>query len=262
MKTSGKIRNVFAYLFAGIGLLGVILLMAFNSTKQLETNCGSVDITLDNNQDVFFLETTDIESIINKNLPKETYDGEIRTVNLSEVESAIEQNPFVAKADMFIDMQGNMHVQVSQKQPIARIINKNGVNYYIEKTGKKFPVNNKFTSRVIVINGQIDEDLKNPEILTTPTLQQAFSLVNYIQQHELWNAQIEQIYVNEQGEFELIPKLGDHTILFGGIDNMEEKFDKLELFYKEGLNFVGWDKYKTINLMYDQQVVCTKKETL
>jgi cell division protein FtsQ len=64
--------------------------------------------------------------------------------------------------------------------------------------------------------------------------------------------------VNKNTEFELVPKVGRHIIVFGDIDNMEKKFDKLIVFYKEGLNKTGWDKYKIINLKYENQVVCSK----
>ncbi|HET8962944.1 MAG TPA: hypothetical protein VFM99_03555 [Chitinophagales bacterium] len=262
MKKRQSASKILGYTFALVGVVAILFLMAFNSERQLKSACGNIDISFSSSQELFFLETSDIEEILHNTIDTSFTDQSIKYVDLSEMEFAIEQNPFVAKADLFIDMQGNLHVAITQKQPIARIINKNGVNYYIDKEGKKFPVSNKFTSRVIVINGNINEDLKNPELLTTPEMQNAFSLVNFIHKNDLWNAQIEQIYVNTLGEFELVPKLGDHIIQFGSADNMKNKFDKLEVFYKKGLSYVGWEKYSTINLMYDSLVVCTKKQSL
>jgi len=64
--------------------------------------------------------------------------------------------------------------------------------------------------------------------------------------------------VNGAGEIELISRVGNQPVLFGDINDMEEKFDKLLLFYKEGLSKTGWNQYKTINLTYKDQVVCTK----
>jgi len=70
---------------------------------------------------------------------------------------------------------------------------------------------------------------------------------------------IEQLYINKKSEFELIPKIGNHTILFGDIKEMKDKFEKLIAFYKQGISKSGWNKYKTINLKFKNQVVCTKK---
>ena len=85
-----------------------------------------------------------------------------------------------------------------------------------------------------------------------------YSLAKFINKNKFLNTQIEQIYINKENGIELIPKVGKHLILFGDIDNMEEKFENLIAFYKKGLSKVGWDKYKKINLKYKNQVVCTK----
>jgi len=57
--------------------------------------------------------------------------------------------------------------------------------------------------------------------------------------------------------------LGDHIILIDNpLDNLELKLENLRLFYTEGLNNVGWDRYDIINISYDNQVVCTKKDSI
>jgi cell division protein FtsQ len=58
----------------------------------------------------------------------------------------------------------------------------------------------------------------------------------------------------------LVPRIGNHLIELGRADNLDGKLDKLKRFYKEGLNKVGWNKYKTLNIEFDKQVICTKKE--
>ena len=84
------------------------------------------------------------------------------------------------------------------------------------------------------------------------------ALIRFIQNDDFLNAWIDQIYVNRQSEFELVPRNGAHTIEFGKAENMEVKFNKLMKFYKFGLAHVGWGSYKRINLKYKNQVVCSK----
>ena len=76
---------------------------------------------------------------------------------------------------------------------------------------------------------------------------------------ELWSAEIQQFFVNEEGDIEFIPRVGNHTVVLGNDQFLDEKFNKLIHFYKEGLNKKGWDNYKVINLKYKNQVVCIKK---
>ncbi|MCC7233328.1 MAG: cell division protein FtsQ, partial [Bacteroidia bacterium] len=90
-------------------------------------------------------------------------------------------------------------------------------------------------------------------------LERVFRVADFLQNHPFWEAQIEQIYVNEKGELELIPRVGSHSVLIGEGKDLEKKFENLFLFYKEGLNKTGWNQYSIINLKYENQVVCTKK---
>ena len=72
--------------------------------------------------------------------------------------------------------------------------------------------------------------------------------------------QVEQIHVTPKQEIVLVPRIGNHIIEIGKADNLEKKLAKLEEFYKEGLNKVGWNKYNKINIEFDKQVICTKKD--
>jgi len=57
----------------------------------------------------------------------------------------------------------------------------------------------------------------------------------------------------------LVPVVGDNTIIFGEFDAMEEKFEKLTTYYREGAGKAGWIPYSTIDLRYQNQVICSKK---
>jgi cell division protein FtsQ len=86
-----------------------------------------------------------------------------------------------------------------------------------------------------------------------------FTLAKFIENDNFFNSFIEQIFINENSEIELIPKIGKFTILLGNIDDLEEKFDNLKAFIQIGLSREGWNKYETINIKYKNQVVCKKK---
>ena len=53
--------------------------------------------------------------------------------------------------------------------------------------------------------------------------------------------------------------MGSHKIILGSAHDLEKKFEKLKVFYRKGLEKVGWDRYQTINLKFENQVVCTKR---
>ena len=84
--------------------------------------------------------------------------------------------------------------------------------------------------------------------------------VTYISKYEFWSAEIQQVDGAQDGNIKIVPTFGDHIIEFGNIENYDRKLKKLKTFYVNGLNKIGWGDYKTVNVEYDKQVVCTKEE--
>jgi cell division protein FtsQ len=90
------------------------------------------------------------------------------------------------------------------------------------------------------------------------TIYDVFRLAEFITEDDFWNAQFEQIYVTNNYEFELIPRVGSHIIELGKVENLDEKFENLKILYNRGFNNLGWNQYEKISLKYKNQVVCTK----
>lgn len=88
------------------------------------------------------------------------------------------------------------------------------------------------------------------------------NFVVLVEKDDFWRSEIVQIVVAKgpggAPEIELVPRTGSHTVIFGGPDGAEEKLAKLLTFYRRGLRNIGWEAYRTINVKYKEQVVCTK----
>ena len=74
-----------------------------------------------------------------------------------------------------------------------------------------------------------------------------------------WSAQIDQIYVDNNDDIDLIPRVGNQQIHLGSTEDYEAKFRNLEAFYDKVLPEVGWNKYSVINLEYKDQIVCKRR---
>ncbi len=184
----------------------------------------------------------------------------IAELEVGRLEQMIEKDPFVADADVFVDAEGRVQIEIVQREPAMRIISNNGQNYYLDNNGAKMPLSEHFSARVLVATGNIppySDDFMDPE--KENTLKELFALHTDLLEDEFMNALIEQIYVSNRGEYILIPKLGDQKIILGTYDNIADKFKRLKVFYKEGMPYEGWQKYSEINLKYKGQVVCRKR---
>lgn len=88
------------------------------------------------------------------------------------------------------------------------------------------------------------------------------TFVERIEEDAFWRSEVVQIIAQTAPsgalEVSLIPRSGRHTILFGRLEQVDEKFDKLLRFYRKGLSSIGWESYRTIDIRYEGQVVCKK----
>lgn len=259
MSWKKKVVRIFGLITLLACVTGLVLLTSFNAKKQDDVVCKNVDISVDQESGMFFLDNEDVKSILLHQFGDSVKGDQLKKIDVGRIEKVLENDPYVHDAETWLDANGELHIKIVQKQPIARVINKYGVNYYINENANKIPISSKFTTRVPVVTGNIQEGTYNSNMIETPVLKNVLTITRFIHNNTFWNAQIEQVSVADNGTFVLIPKLGDHKIEFGGIDNMEEKFHKLEIFYAEGLSYTGWEKYETIKLDYKGQIVCEKK---
>jgi cell division protein FtsQ len=248
---------------------GFLASVGFSEHKRNEMLCKEIVIHIDDSLGNSFVQRADIEQLISDKFGKLT-GKQILSINISLLEKIIDGNPFVLKAEVFSTVDGKLVVEVKQRTPIVRVINTFNESFYIDDNGVLMPLSEKFSAHVPVANGNIfnretEQKIRRVterEISDTsfsPTLlEKIFMVCDYVRRHDFWNAQIEQVYVNAEGEMELIPRVGNQTILFGDEKEMDGKFNKLYTFYKEGLSKTGWNQYKTINVTFKDQVVCSK----
>ena len=270
-------KRVLRFTGWSLGITCFFITVGFTEKRQQEMLCKEVNIRILNDHNLGFVEVNDIIQMIQDKFGM--LEGKpMQAINISLLENIINNNPFVSRAEVFSSIDGKLTIEVVPRNPIVRIMNSSDESFYIDEEGVFMPLSEKYSASVPVVNGfiadkeslhririQEDKDI-NDTSFHPRTIEKIYMLADYIRHHEFWNAQVEQVFVSEDGDLELIPRVGRHTIVYGDMTGeqgygkeMDEKFNKLFLFYKEGLSKQGWDKYNTINLKYKDQIVCTKK---
>ncbi len=251
-------------------LFGMIVLSAlaytvyYVSLKQKEVKVNAMEISIHYAGLDIFLLKEDISQLISGEVG-DVFLKNVVDLEIEKIESLIASNPYVSKVNVFTSLNGKLIVDVLQRQPIARVSTLKG-GFYISVEGAILPLNSEYVSRVTLVNGLLKNysymDLKGKnvqEFESNNDLKNSYQLAKYIYQDKFLKALTEQIYVNRNKEFEIVPKIGKQLILLGDVSQLEDKFRKLELFYKQGITLRGWDRYKLIDLKYKNQVVCTKR---
>lgn len=262
------VRNIIHIILVGALLTSTLVLLGFATKNNQMVPCEKVVVYVDQQCGNKFIEPVDIEKTVKERMG-DLVGKPLEQGSLNTVKQLVEGNPYVAKAAIYRTIEGDLHIRIRQHQPLIRVINNKNQSYYISQTGKLLPVSQKYSARVMVATGNIQAgysptvDLLSPADPETITagkqqLRDLFQLAKTIHHDPFWKSMIDQIYITKLGQFELTPMNGAHTIEFGRLEAAEEKFQKLELFYKVGLREVGWNYYKRINLKYDKQIVCSK----
>lgn len=182
-------------------------------------------------------------------------------IDIELVEEVLEGQAFVADADAFIDDDLQLNIAITQRVPLLRVIAENGQNYYLDEEGVRMPLSDSYTARVPVVTGNVmlwSDDFMARE---DSQLRELVELARYLRTDDFLDALVEQIYVNTKGELVLAPKVGDQVIYLGRYKEnaTQERLRRLKTFYREGLPYEGWRKYKSFDLRFSDQVIARKR---
>jgi len=248
---------------------GLFALLGFTTTEHNSDVCKKYIIHIDYGKADVLITEGDVYSVVRStgNLLKGQHLG---SIDFERIEREIKRQSYVANAQAYMTLEGVVEIDVVQRQPILRIFNEKGESYYLDGLGNLMPLNPAFSARVLVATGSIPENFSKKVCYLTDSVKKKdsveyhsvmnnlYKLSAYITKDKFLKAQIEQIYVDPNGEFELIPRIGTQIILMGNADNLEDKFERLFVFYRMGLSRTGWSRYNIINIKFKNQVVCSK----
>jgi cell division protein FtsQ len=248
--TNKKLKSILWML----GAVACIVLLVSAVYYKDHKKCNGVKIEIVGDNLNYFINKYNVYAIVKKYGGDTSSNQPLATINLKKIEADLEKIVWVNKAELFFDNNNVLHVSVSECSPIARVFNSNGLSYYLDSAKRVLPLNNKYSARVPVFtgfasNGKMDSVLYDEiKIVGIKILSDSFLM-----------AMIEQIDILPNKHFELIPKIGDQTILLGDASDIDSKFEKLKLFYKKVTPVVGWNKYSKLNLQFKNQIVASLK---
>jgi len=238
--------------------IGIFLLVSYVAVAGFIWRAGNppmryrdVKIVICDSLDAQFIEAGDLLSALRPDSVNPIGQS-IESYDTYRLENLIRRNPLVRKVHCYHTPDSLLRIDIYQRHPILRIKSVDMMkDSYLDTEGQL--MNYKYSRRPIQVplaTGHI-----TPEIAQGPL----YTLAKFLREEKLWENAFTQIYVENNGDIRLIPRVGDHTVLLGTIDDYEEKFEHLEIFYKKVLEKKGWNSYKTINLKFKGQVIAEKK---
>jgi cell division protein FtsQ len=192
-------------------------------------------------------------------------------INTLEIRDMVMSHSYVSNASVYKNVSGQLCVELTQRRPMIRFETNSGHSCYLTDDGWLIPTQSRYSVDVPIVTGDLrlpaygkiynSTENENVEKKFAENYEFLYKLINFVRFLE-GNSDLKlmfvQINVVKNSEVELVPRVGNHIVLLGGVDRYEQKLEKLNKFYTEGLGYDSWNKYKVINLKYENQVVCSK----
>ncbi|QIX62786.1 hypothetical protein HER32_17050 [Hymenobacter sp. BT18] len=243
-------------LFATGCLVLFAALAVFAGVRQMQRPVGQVVVSIGNEFNNYFISEREVTSLLTHNGRQRLEGAEPEELNLKALETRLKAHSFVKDAQVYRDLAGNLHADVRQNRPIARLVHANTrLDSYIDADGQHLPLSSLFTARVVPITRQGNQPLQ-PAFFQDSTGRRYLDFLRYVDEHPFWRAQVAEVFIGPNGKLSFTQQVGDQRVEFGFPENISEKFAKLMVFYRQIPPVLGWNTYHRVNVEFKDQIIC------
>ena len=222
--------------------------------------CTDLNVVIADSSANRFVSKDDVKKYLDKEYPG--YIGrQIDSIDLARIEDIIDGRSAVHKSQAYTTRDGLLNIVVTQRTPIVRFQKEDG-GFYADAEGFLFPLQNSYSSRVQIVDGDIPLKANSgykgelADEKEKKWLHDVLEVINYMEKSKVWKDKIVQITVGDGGELTLVPRKGNERFHFGQPVQIEEKFEKMEMYYSHILPEKGSGAYTSVNVEFEGQIVC------
>jgi cell division protein FtsQ len=245
-------RKVLQAVITLVVTTGTIVAVVGASRVEDRKMLRKVSVHIRNSKKYHFIEEKEVvdEAITRRNL--DIMNTPVGKLDIQGIEDALRADPWIEEAQVFMDNNENLNINITQRVPVARLFLQSGESCYMDRTLHTMPLTPHFVFYTAAVTNvpALTNDSASQSLKT-----QLYKVVRTLQADTFWNSQTTQIVIDSPGCFELMPVLGNQRILLGDTSRLREKLDNLFAFYKNVLNRIGWDKYEVLDLRFRNQVI-------
>lgn len=255
------LRTTMGLLLAGV-LTGAFLL---GSNERANTRCTGINVTIKDSLYTRFITEKAVEEYLALHY-KGLVGMPLDSIDLYRIEETLNSNSAILKSEAYITGKGTLNITLIQRKPAVELVTKDE-SFYSTADGYLLPLQPHFTQELLVIDGVVPingVDWKNgrpEEQKDIEWLESMLQVVNFINASDIWKGRIAKITCGSSGELTIIPKAGSERFLFGHPKDIEEKFEKIRIYYERITADKGKDRYITVDLRFRGQIVCKETET-
>ena len=190
---------------------------------------------------VYFIDEKDIKEIVKKSNPERR----IGDINIPELEKKLNKLPAVDSANVFLNLNGNLHLDIKQRVPAFRL-NKNGNDFYVDGKGTEFPISKNYSFPCMLVTGDVDKS----EYIKLAELVEKIDRDEFSKKYFIGISK-------EKENYNLLTSQGNYKVEIGDLENINLKVKGFKTFVEKHLVYQEPEKYTKISVKYDNQIVTT-----
>lgn len=255
-----KILKIALWVITGAAL---VVLFVFGRKQYLDTPLKGITFQLERSHKKGFVEK---DSVIThaEAICKIERHAAISTVDMMQIQKLLDVNPWIDQASAYIGLNDTLIIKAKEFEPVLRVFNQEKSSVYVTREGIVFPSCPHYSPRVIIASGNFDFPMPNKNSRVTDSiyalagLNDALTIALAIGNDPFLSGNVGQIYKNEHNEYELVVNNLSGRVILSNTDALENKLARLATLLEKYSGTEELNAYKTLNLKYKNQIVCTK----
>lgn len=240
---------IYAILACAVTIYIIVMVPMTNKAERNDTFAG-LEIRVNDPQGIGFLKKSEIFDIVDE-LGYGFDTLKRKNLNTYEVERLLNANNRIESSSCRILNDGTLLITVDPIDPVARVFDKEG-SVYVNAEGKRVPAHPSYHVDVPVVT--------TTKVADTTMVKKILPLLRNIKTNARANALVSSLRIDDKGDIIIIPNVVGHVINFGDTTLIDNKFERLHVFYRDVMPVRGWDSFDTISLKWAGRVVATKRD--
>ena len=229
----------------GLILLTVVLfLYAFTSIRNNDSAIRSVNIDFIGENTLYISKANVDKMLIQNHEYVQCVDKEI--LDLKALEIKISDNAMIESAEAYLNVKGDLRIEIEQRSPLARVVA--NPSYYIDRQGKRMPLSEEYSARVLLVHGVDSESY----------LKAVYKLLKAIDADAFLKLYTTDLMIDADQQISMRLRDCSFEVLIGDLERLDQKIKNFKAFYQKAKKDKLLKRYKTVNLKFNQQVVCIK----
>ncbi|UFH30477.1 cell division protein FtsQ [Chryseobacterium sp. C-71] len=222
-------------------ILGFLLSFSLKKFSDQKITDEKISVKMNEKTPVYFIDEKDIKQIVIKENPS----GKVGDLNIPELEKKINALPAVDSANVYLNLNGKLNLDIKQRVPVFRL-NYNGKDFYVDEKGTEFPISKTYSHPCMLVTGDVKKD----------EYEKLAELVDKIDKDDFSKKYF--IGISKyKDSYNLLTSEGNYKVEIGDLENIELKVKGFKTFVEKYLVFQDPQKYSMVSVKYQNQIVTT-----